>query len=241
MASGGTLTKVFVALALALAVGGCEQMPVTAMKPCPTGGIELRLRDLGPPDQRIDQGTPPSPGGECSGGACGKPQWSCTGFQCKPQPPEPDTSQVAEYKRYACTAPQICPDMDEQRVLHDVASGPLEVGFLLTNCSTGAQPLMIDEVLVLGDDRCAFSNVGAADISTKVINPGETAAIRLRYDPAAAGEDHAVLAVRSNAHNDAVMHLRICGLAVTAPPVRGDRSLLDLRCRGSATRASCHK
>jgi hypothetical protein len=240
---GRPSTNLFFSTVLLVAVcwaSGCnEQAPAPTSLPCPLGGIQLMLVDAGPapPPQ-----TPPTGGGECSGGACGTPQWSCTSSTCKYRT---YTDQVANFERYACARPQICPDMDVQTIRHDISTGARVMHVLLTNCSTGNQDLRIDKVEVYGDDRCSFSNVTASDISPKLVAPGEAAAVRITYDPGATGEDHAVLTVHSNAQNSARLPLRLCALAIgssTTPPDSGAWPTLDkLRCQGSTNLAACHK
>lgn len=229
-------------LGLSVALCGCPDEDDRL--PCPPGGIgvEPLLTDIG--------GGP----GECTGGLCYSGRDSCGNH--------PDLCrQIKEYALYACSSPQICPDVgpgaEAQSFLYDLASESKArlVSVLLTNCSTGDQDLVIDRAEIFGDARCSFTEVGDVDIGNKVVAPGETTAIRTSYRPLAPGEDHAELRVYSNAANFPELRLLICGVAVDGAgstpsdagaedAALGDAACADLACltcQPQTTRAACHK
>jgi hypothetical protein len=230
-----------VALGLSILLCGCPDED--GLLPCPPKGIGVE-------PLQTDVGIGP---GECAGGLCYTGRESCGNH--------PDLCrQIREYARYACSTPQVCPDVgpgaEAQSFLYDLTSESAArvVSVLLTNCSTGNQDLVIDRVEIFGDARCSFTEVSDADIGKKVVAPGETTAIRTSYRPLTVGEDHAELRVYSNADNFPELRLLICGIAVDGASAAPDAGSLDaalgdaacadlecLTCLPQTTQVACHK
>lgn len=209
--------------------------------PCPPKGIGVE-----------HVGMPAGGGGEpCQGSLC---MWTGGRYGCSEQ--SDVCLQIAEHKRFACNRPQICPDVggkDAQFVRRVLGSSSKvqTVTFLVSNCSTGDEDLIISRVKVYGDERCSFTDVTDNDIGAKTVRPGETTAIRTSYDPASVGEDHAELRVYSNAQNFPELRLPLCGAAVAAAPDGGapdgssDGGTRDafggpVACKERTSPSSCH-
>jgi hypothetical protein len=180
--------------------------------PCPPKGIGVEHVGFQLPWQT-------SPG-ECSGAVC----WTSGLYGCTEGTDV--CAQIANYKQFACGAPQACPDVggkDAQFIPYrlDASSAGETAMFLVTNCSTGDTDLEISGVTIYGDERCSFSNVSDSDIGKKTLRPGETTAIRTTYTPRTVGEDHAELRVLTNAQNFPELRLRVCGAAQSRPTDAG--------------------
>ena len=124
--------------------------------------------------------------------------------------------QIANYTRYSCDQPQICPDLGARFVglyIIDPGAAAAEVPVTLTNCSTGNNRVEIESVVVLGDRQCAFTDVSDAEITSKTIDPGSSEALRTTYKPTSVGDHHAVLRIKSNAANFPELLIAVCGLA----------------------------
>ncbi len=122
--------------------------------------------------------------------------------------------QVALFNEYGCSEPQICADQpggiyDQTSI--SVAQAARGVNFLITNCSTGNEKLVISKVIITGDDRCSFTE---PEIEAKEIDPGGSIAIRSTYKPTSVGEDHAAFVITTNAGNFPEFILPICGRGV---------------------------
>ena len=111
-----------------------------------------------------------------------------------------------------------------------------ELSFLLTNCSTGGEKLVIEKIGVYGDNRCYFADVTSSDIrsqsqrdtaSATEILPGETSVVRTTYNPKQPGEDFAEIRVTSNAENFPTLRLRVCGRAEAPAPDAGPPPAVD--------------
>jgi len=161
--------------------------------------------------------------------------------------------QLKEYKKYGCDQPQICPDVGSRRIT-DFEVGKTSAGetisFVLTNCSTGNQSLIINKVVITGDDRCFFQKFNkSTDIQPSLeILPGENSTIITVYKPTVKGEDHAHIRVFSNAQNFNPLVLPVCGLAVPKGSLGkdagpgGDASVKVFTCKnvGSKVNTKCH-
>jgi len=217
-----------------LALAGCSSRASDPPLPCPPKGIGVEHTNLLRTDLAVEPCT-----WECT-------FWSEGRFACHEG--SNICEQIADYKRFACTAPQICPDVggkDAQFVRTRAgASTGVEVSFLLTNCSTGASDLHLSGVTVYGDERCSFSDVTDADIAEKTVPPGGTTVIRTVYKPLSAGADYAELRVTSDAQNFPELRLTICGAA--SPIVdggAGDGGNLPQtadQCKEQKTVVGCH-
>jgi hypothetical protein len=188
---------------------------------------------------------------------------SSSGKLCKgiTDPSDPDLldcqAQLENAKDYNCTKPQLCVDRTTERALNFIISPfapSFGLSFVISNCSTGTQDLVISKVDVLGDDRCHFTFDFAKDVLKSKVAPGDQTLIQNRYLPKKPGEDHAVLVVHSNANNFPVLRLLTCGLGVAqhAPgqdagsPVFVDlgavneAGFIGMACKDSTTKAPCH-
>ena len=144
--------------------------------------------------------------------------------------------QVEDYKKYDCKEPQVCFDTNFQSAWGFVISqsaSAYSMSFILTNCSSGTEKLVISKVEVLGNSRCYFDfkmnctaddagQVGTCDVEKMEIAPGESGLIRARYFPEKSGEDDAILRVHTNAENFPQLDLYICGSGVPLHPVGMD-------------------
>jgi hypothetical protein len=123
--------------------------------------------------------------------------------------------QIANYKSFACTEPQICSDLGKRKVpsfVVDAGAAPADVSFILTNCSTGNKKLTISKIVLMGDDNCAFTE---AEITEKVADPGQEIIIRTKYQPKAEGQDFATIYIYSDAQNANPLIIPICGRALS--------------------------
>jgi len=206
---------------LALTTAACDGEE-TDMKPCPTSGI----------------GVTASNGNSCASPEAGE-FGSLTGKDCR--------DQIANYHEYDCSAAQICSDQPGE--VYDqtpVSAGTAArgVNFLITNCSTGNEKLVISKVVITGDDRCSFTE---PEIEAKEVAPGSSIAVRSTYKPASVGEDHAALVIYTNASNYPQFILPICGRGVepqTGPApdggTGGDPSVFSCKDVQGKVNSSCH-
>ena len=183
----------------------------------------------------IGERKPCPPGGLGVTAASGK---SCSSII---DPNDPDikdcAGQMTSYKDYACSEPQICPDVGVHALpSFEIGSTPLNVSFVITNCSTGNKKLRVATVEMEGDKRCFFGFNAASAISATEIAPGDTALIQATYAPTAEGEDHAAISVYSNAQNFPGLMLMLCGRAVKAGATPG-----PLTCQAVSGVEACHK
>lgn len=165
--------------------------------------------------------------------------------------------QILYYSEYACSRAQICPDVAQTKTVRNMAEIERGVAFsfVLTNCSTGSEPLRITKVQVTGDERCSFVFDTSRDLETQEIPPGKTAVLRITYRAKEPGEDHAHLRVFSNAYNFDPLILPVCGFAGAAqqipdagaldtqPTQRWDSGMpRNFQCKNPGdTVAPCHK
>lgn len=126
--------------------------------------------------------------------------------------------QLEHFDAYDCQAPQVVPHQGWIQAEFTVSqkTPPASLSLLLTNGSVGDQDLVLGQVTIFGDPRCAFAHDPQKDLDRTTIPPGETAILRLRYKPTDGGEDHALLRVRSNAANLDPLDVLICGRAMWA-------------------------
>jgi hypothetical protein len=90
--------------------------------------------------------------------------------------------------------------------------------FILINCSTGEQRLVIDSVQITGDSRCYYHFDPDQDLERRVLEPGGSTFLTVRYEPEALGEDHAQIRIHSNAQNFPTLIIPICARASDPPP-----------------------
>jgi hypothetical protein len=124
--------------------------------------------------------------------------------------------EIGDWENYNCSEPQICPDKGWVAVFDypvDPANPKRALSVILTNCSKGQQKLVIEKVVVKGDDRCYMSE---AEVEDKEILPGSLNArfVRVTWKPEAAGRDDAALEIHSNAKNFPVLEIPLCGTAI---------------------------
>jgi len=182
-------TSSIVSLSLVLLLGACSDN--TEKKACPAGGI----------------GVTSSNGVKCEGIL--DPN-NADLLDCQ--------QQIETYKEYGCSKPQVCFDNGSLLSYGKLVSKEqpaLPLSFILTNCSTGNQKLVIQKVEVMGDERCYLNFDASQDIEKMEIPSGEGGLIQVRYDPKKTGEDHAVVVVHTNAENFPVLRLYVCGVAIS--------------------------
>lgn len=135
--------------------------------------------------------------------------------------------QIENYQKYACDQPQICPDEGSPFApfyVIDPKAAPATVNLGLTNCSTGQKKLLIDKIVIAGDQRCFFTE---AIVEKQTIDPGETVIVKVDYKPTALGEDHGQFQIHSNAENHAVLKVPFCSRALDKAPVSPDAGVAD--------------
>jgi hypothetical protein len=165
---------------------------------------------------------------------------SSSGTSCSSvvDPNDPDVidcaNQMTNYKDYACSEPQICPDQGVVSIPGFVlGSSAQSVTFTITNCSTGTRKLRVARVDLEGDPRCSFQ----LDPNTPAeIAPGESATVKADYAPQVEGEDHAAIVVYSDAQNFPGLMLPLCGRAVTSGGSPG-----SLTCKMVSGVEPCHR
>lgn len=152
---------------------------------------------------------------------------SSTGTKCNTllDPKDPELlncqEQMESYKDYDCKEPQICFDTNVRQArgfVVSVSATAYGMSFILTNCSTSNQKLMIEKVEVLGNDRCYFAFDMGMDVQKLELAPGEDGLIQARYHPKQLGEDHAILRVHTNAQNYPQLDLYVCGTGIPRFP-----------------------
>lgn len=141
--------------------------------------------------------------------------------------------QLLNYQNYACSEPQICPDLVTAAIapyyVIDESAAPAQASVGLTNCSTGNKKLVIEQVVLVGDKECAFTCPCRRDksapcarcqvsIEKSEIEPGETISISIEYKPTKARLDGAAFHVYSNAQNFSRSVTPICVRALDDPP-----------------------
>jgi hypothetical protein len=178
-----------------LVVGGCKE---EGRRPCPAQGLGVQA---------------------ASGMLCSKVE------QDDVADIEDCRHQLEHFDAYDCQAPQMVPHQGWLTAESTVTSPPgipggspehIPVGLslLLTNGSVGDQDLVLGEVTIFGDPRCAFVHDPQKGLDRTTIPPGETAVLGLVYRPTEGGEDHGLLRVRSNAANLDPLDVLICGRAM---------------------------
>ena len=204
-------------------VGGCSD---DEKKACPAGGLGV------------------------TSAATGKP---CAGIL---DPNDTDLldcqEQIQNYKDYGCSKPQVCFDQNFQQGFgFTVApSAPAyRLSFVITNCSTGNEKLVIQSVEVLGDEKCSFTFDTSVDVEKLEIPPGEFGLVSARYLPTKLGEDHAVLVLHTNAENFPTLKLYACGTGIPRFAAGLDSGSAPdsglpagtFFCKDKTTVASCHQ
>lgn len=136
-------------------------------------------------------------------------------------PTDPDLldcqSQIENYSDYDCKTPQVCFDTNFQPgwgFIISQSAAAYRMAFILTNCSTGGDKLVIQKVEVLGNSRCYFDFDMDLDVEKLELGPGESGLIAARYFPKQAGEDDAILRVHTNAENFPQLDLYVCGSGI---------------------------
>lgn len=134
-------------------------------------------------------------------------------------------AELGDWEKYNCQEPQICPDRGWISVLDypvDPANPKRAMSVILTNCSKGQKKLVIEKVVLKGDDRCYMSE---PEVEDKEILPGglNSRFIRVTWKPEQAGRDDAALFIHSNAQNFPILEVPLCGTAV-AP--QGDAGIV---------------
>ncbi len=120
------------------------------------------------------------------------------------------------WEKYDCKQPQICPDLGWLSVFDQPVNGDVrEMAVLITNCTKGQAKLVIDKVVLKGDDRCAMSE---PEVETKEVLPGlnNAVSIRITWKPKAAGRDDAAIFIHSNAKNYPILEVPVCGTAIAS-------------------------
>ena len=160
--------------------------------------------------------------------------------------------QIQNYKDYGCSRPQVCFDQNFQQGFgFTVApSAPAyRLSFVITNCSTGNEKLVIQSVKVLGDEKCSFAFDTGVDVEKLEIPPGEFGLVSARYLPTKLGEDHAVLVLHTNAENFPTLKLYACGTGIPRFAAGLDSGSAPdsglpagtFFCKDKTTVASCHQ
>jgi hypothetical protein len=151
---------------------------------------------------------------------------SCKGLQDPTDPDLQDCQQQMENaKQYDCKEPQICFDRTVERALNFIIAKEApeySLSFILSNCSTGNQKLVISSVEVLGNQSCHFSFDITKDLQKQEVSPGDQTLIQVRYLPTKPSQDHLVLKVTSNAQNFPELRLFACGFGVPKYPAGQD-------------------
>jgi hypothetical protein len=156
-------------------------------------------------------------------------------------PKDPDLidclAQMTNYRQYACDEPQICLGEGYVSMPQVLVGESKTVTVAVTNCSTGSKKLWILNVQMEGDPRCVFEFDPQKDLSPILIAPGESGAVKTVYKPQAEGEDHAAVAIYSDAQNYPGLMLQICGRAVTTAGTSQPLTCVD----PAGAVAPCHK
>jgi hypothetical protein len=220
--------RVYLTISLALALGACSDD--IDKKACPAAGLGAAS--------------------ELSGK-------SCKGLQDPTDSDLQDCQQQMEnYKQYDCKEPQICFDRTVDRALNFVIAKEApesSLSFILTNCSTGNQKLVISSVEVLGNQSCHFKFDITTDVQKQEVSPGDQTLIQVRYLPTKPSEDHVVLKVSSNAQNFPELRLFACGFGVwkfpsgqdSGSPLYADLGVMreagfaGMECKDQTQAASC--